>query len=132
LAPLFVTLTPGVPESERRVIAVRAVSIAAVVLLMFGFGGEPLLRALGITLPAFRIAGGVLFLLLAIDMMMVRHTDSRAPPWRAVVEGCLLFRRHLNKINDLRIGFRIECPAEAPSRIGFAGFSNSHSDKDLT
>jgi multiple antibiotic resistance protein len=78
LAPLFVTLTPGVPERERRVIAVRAVGIAAVVLLAFGFAGEPLLRALGITLPAFRIAGGVLLLLLAIDMVMVRHTGLRA------------------------------------------------------
>jgi hypothetical protein len=75
---LFVALTPGVPESERPVIAVRAVSIAAVVLLVFGFGGEPSLRALGITLPAFPIAGGILLLLPAIDMVMVRHTGLRA------------------------------------------------------
>ena len=79
LASLFVTLPPGVPGSKRRVIAARAVSIAAVVLLVLGFGGEPLLRALGITPPEFRIAGAILLLLLTVDMGMVRHNGRVLP-----------------------------------------------------
>lgn len=76
-APMFAGLTAGHSGVERRRIAVRGVSIAATVLLGFALGGELLLGALGIELAAFRIAGGVLLLLLSIDMVMVRHSGLR-------------------------------------------------------
>lgn len=77
VAPVFAGLTAGQTGPERRRSAVRGVLIAAGVLLGFALGGELLLSALGIELAAFRIAGGVLLLLLSIDMVMVRHSGLR-------------------------------------------------------
>jgi multiple antibiotic resistance protein len=76
-APMFVALTQGQSGPERRRTALRGVAIAALVLLGFALGGEALLGALGISLPAFRIAGGVLLFLLSVDMLMVRHSGLR-------------------------------------------------------
>ena len=78
LAPLFVALVSGHTPPERRRIAVRGVLIAAVVLLGFALGGRPVLAYLSIGLPAFRIAGGMLLFLLAVDMVMARQTGLRA------------------------------------------------------
>ena len=78
VAPLFVGLTGGVNAIERRRLAVRGVIIGSVILIVFALVGEPLLRALGIGLPAFRIAGGLLLLLLAVDMVMARQSGLRA------------------------------------------------------
>ncbi|MSP20485.1 MAG: MarC family protein [Alphaproteobacteria bacterium] len=82
MAPVFAALTHHLPPAERRRVALRGVVIAGGVLLGFGLVGEPVLRALGISLPAFRIAGGVLLLLLAIDMVTARQSGLRAttPP----------------------------------------------------
>lgn len=76
-APVFVSLTSHGTPAERRRTAIRGVGIATAVLVSFALGGEVLLGAMGIGLPAFRIAGGVLLLLLSIDMVMVRHSGLR-------------------------------------------------------
>ena len=82
MAPVFAALTHHLQPNERRRVALRGTVIAGGVLLGFGLVGEPVLRALGISLPAFRIAGGVLLLLLAVDMVMARQSGLRAttPP----------------------------------------------------
>lgn len=77
LAPVFVALTGGMEARARRHIALRAVSIAAVLLTLFGLLGDRLLGGIGITLPAFRIAGGVLLFLTALDMLFERRTQRR-------------------------------------------------------
>lgn len=77
IAPIFASITPKDTAPQRRQIAVKGVIIAAVILVAFALGGQLLLTALGIGLPAFQIAGGLLLLLLSIDMVMVRHSGLR-------------------------------------------------------
>jgi multiple antibiotic resistance protein len=77
VAPIFVGLTAHDTAQERRRQAKLGTGIAAGVLLVFALGGEPLLRLLGVGLPAFRIAGGLLLLLLSIEMVMARHSGLR-------------------------------------------------------
>ncbi len=78
VAPMFAALTPDNTAEERRLIALKGTAIGGGVLLFFALVGEPFLGALGIGLPAFRIAGGILLLLLAIDMVMARSSGLRA------------------------------------------------------
>ena len=58
LVPLFIALTTGMDTAHRRRLAQRACIIAAVLLTLFGLFGEALLGFIGISMPAFRIAGG--------------------------------------------------------------------------
>lgn len=78
-AVIFATLTHDWNHHEQRGAAVRGVSVAAILLLAFALAGTPLLRALGISLAAFHIAGGILLFLLAIDMMFARPSGIHAP-----------------------------------------------------
>jgi multiple antibiotic resistance protein len=78
IGPMFVALTLGEDEANRRRLAVRGTVIATAVLFVFAFVGEYLFRALGITLAAFSIAGGALLFLLAIDMVLARRTGLRS------------------------------------------------------
>lgn len=77
LAPLFIALTQGMPTAERRLVGLRALIIAAVLLSLFALVGEALLGFVGISMPAFRIAGGLLLFLTALDMLFERRTARR-------------------------------------------------------
>ena len=76
-APIFAGLTAGATPTHRRSMAVRAVVVAAGILLVFALAGEPLLRALGIELASFRIAGGVMLFLIALEMVFEKRTQRR-------------------------------------------------------
>jgi multiple antibiotic resistance protein len=78
VTPMFAALSAHQDEAARRRTATRAVLLASTILVAFGLGGDHLLRALGIGLPAFRIAGGTLLFLLAIDMVFARHSGLRS------------------------------------------------------
>ena len=77
LTPIFVALTRGATERDRRFIALRATGIAAVLLTLFGLFGLQVLAVFGITMPAFRIAGGLLLFLTALDMLFERRSQRR-------------------------------------------------------
>ena len=76
-APIFASLTQGTPSAHRRNMAIRSVLIAAGILLFFGLFGEDLLRKLGISLAAFRIAGGIMLFLIALEMVFEKRTQRR-------------------------------------------------------
>ena len=76
-APIFASLTSGAAAAHRRAMAIRSVLIAAGILLFFAVLGEDLLRTLGISLSAFRIAGGIMLFLIAIDMVFEKRTERR-------------------------------------------------------
>lgn len=77
LVPLFIALTQGMDNEHRRRMARRACVIAFILLTLFGLMGEALLGFIGISMPAFRIAGGILLFLTALDMLFERRTQRR-------------------------------------------------------
>lgn len=77
LTPVFLALTQGMTAQQRRSIAIRACITAAVLLTVFGAFGEAVLGFVGISMPAFRIAGGILLFLTALDMLFERRNKRR-------------------------------------------------------
>lgn len=77
LVPVFIAVTPGMDATHRNRIAQRALAISAVLLTLFGLAGEAILNGIGISISAFRIAGGILLFLTAIDMLFERRTERR-------------------------------------------------------
>lgn len=77
IAPLFLALTSGMTPAERRKVALHACLVAGLVLVLFAFFGEAVLGFVGISMPAFRIAGGILLFLTALDMLFERRTKRR-------------------------------------------------------
>src|SRR5215471_16094643 len=78
LVPTFLAVTHGLPRQARRRIAVRASIIAAAILAGTALAGDWLLRQLGITLPAFRIAGGLLLFAVAFEMVFGARIERQS------------------------------------------------------
>lgn len=77
LAPLFVAVTQKNTKAERRSIAIRACLVGVSILAVFGLAGEAVLSTIGIGMPAFRISGGLLLFLTAIEMLFEKRTERR-------------------------------------------------------
>lgn len=77
LAPLFLSVTRGMSADERKQVALRACVIAFAIMAFFGLAGDVLLKALGVTLPAFRIAGGLLLFWIAFEMVFERRNERK-------------------------------------------------------
>ena len=80
LVPLFAALTEGADEAFRRRMALKAVFVAGLVLLLFAVGGAWFLRVMGISMEAFRIAGGIMLFLIALEMVFARESGTRQTP----------------------------------------------------
>ena len=76
-APIFASLTRGASAAHRRAMAVRSTMVAGAILLLFALVGEPFLKALAISLDAFRIAGGIMLFLIALEMVFEKRTQKR-------------------------------------------------------
>ena len=76
-APIFASLTRGTSAAHRRMMAIRSSVIAWAILMFFALLGRPMLHALGISLASFRIAGGVMLFMIALDMVFERRTQRR-------------------------------------------------------
>ncbi|PWG18185.1 MarC family protein [Salibaculum griseiflavum] len=77
LTPIFVALTQGMSAAKRRALAIRACVIGFLILLVFALFGEAVLGFIGISMPAFRVAGGILLFLTALDMLFERRQKRR-------------------------------------------------------
>ena len=76
-APIFSSLTAGTTAAHQRAMAVRSTLVAGGILLAFALGGKVFLSALHISLDAFRIAGGIMLFLIALDMVFEKRTERR-------------------------------------------------------
>jgi multiple antibiotic resistance protein len=77
LVPLFAALTEGASSGYKRKMACKAVILAGLILVIFALAGAALLDAMGISLQAFRIFGGLMLFLIALDMVYVRPSGAR-------------------------------------------------------
>ncbi|MCP3971396.1 MAG: MarC family protein [Rhodobacteraceae bacterium] len=77
LAPLFVALTRGMTPAARRAIGMRSCALALALLTVFGLLGDKVLDFIGISMPAFQIAGGALLFLTALEMLFERRSKRR-------------------------------------------------------
>jgi multiple antibiotic resistance protein len=77
IAPIFAVMTDGASSAFKRRMILKSVLAGTVILLMFAFVGNGLLAALGISLMAFKTAGGVLLFLIALDMVFEKRTERR-------------------------------------------------------
>ena len=77
LAALFLALTRGMNRDERNQISVRATIIAFGVMALFAIAGATILSGFGITLPAFRVAGGFLLFYIAFEMIFEKRQDRK-------------------------------------------------------
>lgn len=87
IAFIFAGLTRNYSARQRFVAATRGVLVATGILLFFSFVGNLILDVFGITLPALRVAGGILLLLIAIDMVFARHTGGTGTTTEEEAEG---------------------------------------------
>ncbi len=87
VAGMFAVLARRNDTDSQRRTAVRGVLLSALILFTFFFIGAQLLRILGISIPAFRIAGGLLLFLLAIDMVFARQSGLRSTTRREQEEA---------------------------------------------
>jgi multiple antibiotic resistance protein len=85
-APIYASMTTGANAQQRRSMAIRAVIVAGGILLVFAMFGEALLSALHIELNSFRIAGGIMLFLIALDMVFEKRTERREQRAQKVIE----------------------------------------------
>lgn len=99
LAPMFLAVTAGMSAADRRRVAVRATLTAAGILLVFYVSGQTVLNVLGISVSAFRVAGGILLFLIAIEMIFGKRQERKAETAEKAVES----QGHHGSVNEIAI-----------------------------
>nr|WP_319387471.1 MarC family protein [uncultured Roseibium sp.] len=131
LAPMFLAVTAGMSAADRRKVAVRATATAAGILLIFYASGQTVLNVLGISVSAFRVAGGILLFLIAIEMVFGKRQERKAETAEKAVES----QGHHGTVNEVAI-FPLAIPlisgpatisaiillsSQAPDPVAYAG-----------
>lgn len=131
LAPMFLAVTAGMSASDRRKVAIRATATAAGILLIFYASGQTVLNVLGISVSAFRVAGGILLFLIAIEMVFGKRQERKAETAEKAVES----QGHHGTVNEVAI-FPLAIPlisgpatisaiillsSQAPDAVAYAG-----------
>ena len=93
LAPLFLAVTRGMNRQQRQQVGVRASVIAFAVLALFAIAGGVILTVFGITLPAFRVAGGFLLFFIAFEMVFEKRQDRKEK-----ISDVAITRDHIHNI----------------------------------
>jgi len=100
VTPMFSTLTQDMPRAMRTRMAWKSITIATGILFGFAFGGEWVLDKLHVSLDAFRIAGGLLLFLIALDMLFETRTRRREARNEKVIEEQ---RTHPGEHDDISV-----------------------------
>ncbi|ASP32795.1 MarC family protein [Labrenzia sp. VG12] len=131
LAPMFLAVTAGMSKSDRRKVAIRATITAAGILLVFYASGQTVLNVLGISVSAFRVAGGILLFMIALEMIFGKRQERKTETAEKAVES----EAHHGTVNELAI-FPLAIPlisgpaaisaiillsGEAPDTLTYAG-----------
>ncbi|HEC57036.1 MAG TPA: MarC family protein [Candidatus Syntrophoarchaeum butanivorans] len=83
--PIFLALTEGLDRATRRKIIIKAVFVATITLIVFGLIGEGILDLLGISISSFRIAGGILLLIIALQMLLgIPRPEVEPEEWEGI------------------------------------------------
>src|SRR5271165_3236330 len=78
--PAFLAMTMDTDRCDRRKLARRAAITCFLVLTLFGFAGSLIFKVFGITMPAFRIAGGLILLLIGLEMLQAKRSHTQELP----------------------------------------------------
>lgn len=91
--PMFISVTEGLDEKTIRTYANYSVLVATILLLVFLFFGEDLMGLFGVTMDTFRVAGGIIFLMMAIELVfglkMASHSSSKGAAWAVIASPVL-------------------------------------------
>ncbi|WP_299813220.1 MarC family protein [uncultured Roseibium sp.] len=132
LAPMFLAVTAGMNRADRRRVAIRAVFTAAAILLVFYATGQTVLTVLGISVTAFRVSGGILLFLIAIEMIFGKRQERKAETAEKAVETTDAHHRTINELaifplaiplisGPAAISAIILLSGEAPDTLAYAG-----------
>ncbi|CTQ74926.1 MarC family protein [Roseibium alexandrii] len=129
LAPMFLAITAGMSSADRRRVAVRATITATGILGLFYFTGQTVLNVLGISVSAFRVAGGILLFLIAIEMIFGKRQERKSETAEKAMESA---EAHHATINELAI-FPLAIPLiSGPAAISAIILLSSQAPDTLT
>ena len=77
IAPVFAGLTQDTPASHQRKMAIKGTFIGTLILIFFAFAGKPFLAALGISIDALRVAGGLMLFIIALEMVFEKRQERK-------------------------------------------------------
>ncbi len=128
LAPMFLAITAGMSQADRRKVAVRATLTAAGILLVFYAFGQTVLNVLGISVSAFRVAGGILLFLIAIEMVFGKRQERKSQ----TAEKAIGSEAHHGAIHELAV-FPLAIPLiSGPAAISAIILLSSQAPDTLT